>query len=83
MAYNWTRPAKSITAIPAMLPQQIDLVLQGELYWRLDDHVQADAGSSNAWSKVAGLMPAKGLSAAEFGGRAVRVGLAGGAGAVA
>jgi DNA ligase (NAD+) len=61
--HDWTRPARSIGAIPAELPQVIDLVLQGELYWRLDDHVQANAGSSNARGKVAGLMARKALSA--------------------
>ncbi|WP_226505511.1 NAD-dependent DNA ligase LigB [Pseudomonas sp. MWU16-30317] len=60
--HDWTRPAKSIAAIPAVLPQSIDLVLQGELYWRLDEHVQANAGSSNARGKVAGLMARKVLS---------------------
>jgi DNA ligase (NAD+) len=61
--HDWTRPANAIAAIPAMLPQPIDLVLQGELYWRLDDHVQANAGSVNARGKVAGLMARKWLSA--------------------
>lgn len=60
--HDWTRPAKSIAAIPAVLPQPIDLVLQGELYWRLDEHVQANSGSSNARGKVAGLMARKVLS---------------------
>lgn len=61
--HDWTRPARSIAAIPAVLPKPIDLVLQGELYWRLDDHVQANAGSSNARGQVAGLMARKVLSA--------------------
>jgi len=61
--HDWTRPAKSIAAIAPVLPQPVDLVLQGELYWRLDDHVQANAGSANARGKVAGLMARKVLSA--------------------
>lgn len=62
LGHDWTRPARSIAAIPAVLPKAVDLVLQGELYWRLDNHVQADAGSSNARGKVAGLMARKALS---------------------
>lgn len=37
----------------------VDLLVQGELYWRLIDHVQAKAGSLNARATVAGLMARK------------------------
>lgn len=53
---NWTNNARLIKAIPAQLPQPLDLLVQGELYWRLPDHVQASAGGLNARSKVAGLL---------------------------
>jgi DNA ligase (NAD+) len=53
---DWTAQAQVIEAIPKHLPWTKTLVLQGELYWKLDRHVQADAGSLNARSKVAGLL---------------------------
>ena len=53
---NWTRSARLIPSIPLQLPQPLDTVLQGELYWRLQGHVQAKEGSVNARSTVAGLM---------------------------
>ncbi len=56
---DWTDAAASIAAIPAQLPRPVDLVLQGELYWRYEGHVQATAGSDNARSKVAGLLARK------------------------
>ncbi|VVN46779.1 DNA ligase B [Pseudomonas fluorescens] len=37
--------------------------MQGELYWRVTDHVQAQSGSLNARGTVAGLMARKALSA--------------------
>ena len=53
---DWTRSAHAISAIVQQLPQPVDIVLQGELYWRLPEHIQAKAGSVNARSTVAGLM---------------------------
>lgn len=53
---DWTANARLIAAIPAQLPQPLDLLLQGELYWRLPGHVQASTGGRNARSKVAGLL---------------------------
>ena len=53
---NWTPAARTLSAIPQQLPQPLDAVLQGELYWRLPNHVQATSGSVNARSTVAGLM---------------------------
>ena len=53
---DWTRSAQAIEAIPQHLPHAVDIVLQGELYWRLPGHVQARSGSLNARSTVAGLM---------------------------
>lgn len=68
---DWTDHARLIPAIPAQLPWQETLVLQGELYLRLDEHVQADAGSVNARSKVAGMLARTALSAQD----ANRIGL--------
>ena len=53
---DWTHSARLIPSIPLKLPQPLDTVLQGELYWRLQGHVQAKEGSVNARSTVAGLM---------------------------
>lgn len=62
---DWTLAAQVIEAIPATLPKPVDVILQGELYWRYAGHVQATAGSDNARSKVAGLMARKALSPQE------------------
>lgn len=58
---DWSAAAQLIEAIPKRLPQPLDLLLQGELYWRLQAHVQAEAGSRNARSQIAGLMARKQL----------------------
>lgn len=68
---DWTAHARLIEAIPAQVAWQEPLVLQGELYWRLTDHVQSKAGSLNARSKVAGLLARNSISPAE----AAQVGL--------
>jgi DNA ligase (NAD+) len=65
---DWTTPARQIAAIPQKLSQPLDLLVQGELYWRLTNHVQARAGSLNARSTVAGLMARKTLSAKHASG---------------
>lgn len=62
---DWTHHARNIAAIPAHLPWQETLVVQGELYWRLESHVQARDGSVNARSKVAGMFARNQLSADE------------------
>jgi DNA ligase (NAD+) len=65
---DWTTSALLIPAIPRQLPQPLDLVVQGELYWRLTDHVQAESGSLNARSTVAGLMARKQLDTEQAAG---------------
>lgn len=65
---DWTTTARQIPAIPQRLSQPQDLLAQGELYWRLKDHVQANAGSVNARATVAGLMGRKSLDAQQAAG---------------
>jgi len=68
---DWTANARTIPAIPAKLPGESGrLVLQGELYWRLPQHVQARQGGLGARGKVAGLMARK-----EVGDEGARIGL--------
>ncbi|QWA28990.1 NAD-dependent DNA ligase LigB [Pseudomonas sp. RC3H12] len=62
--HDWSRHIPSLGAITRQLPQPVDLVLQGELYKRLEGHVQAQAGSLNARGSVAGLMARKQLDTA-------------------
>lgn len=53
---DWTTRARQLPAIPQQLAEPRDAVLQGELYWRLDGHVQARAGGLKARNTVAGAM---------------------------
>ena len=53
---DWTAHVLRMSAVPRQLPTPHNAVLQGELYWRLNDHVQASAGSANARSKVSGTL---------------------------
>ncbi|PAW53137.1 DNA ligase B [Pseudomonas moraviensis] len=65
---DWTTSAQKIAAIPQQLSQPLDLLVQGELYWRLNQHVQASAGSVKARATVAGLMSRKTLNAEQAAG---------------
>ncbi|MGH8387545.1 MAG: NAD-dependent DNA ligase LigB [Pseudomonas sp.] len=65
---DWTPSAQQIPAIPKQLTQPLDLRVQGELYWRLTDHVQSKAGSLNARATVAGLMARKIMTAEQADG---------------
>ncbi|MHB1370923.1 MAG: NAD-dependent DNA ligase LigB, partial [Pseudomonadaceae bacterium] len=56
---DWTARARQLPAIPAQLPRRDEVVLQGELYWRQDAHVQARAGSDGARGRVAGALQGK------------------------
>ncbi|WP_341961419.1 NAD-dependent DNA ligase LigB [Pseudomonas sp. RC10] len=62
---DWTAHALKISSIPAHVAEKENLVLQGELYWRLSDHVQAEAGSLNARSQVAGLLARNSIDGVE------------------
>lgn len=65
---DWSAHASHLPALPAQLPEPLDLVLQGELYWRLSAHIQRKSGGLGARSKVAGLMNKQRLTAAEAAG---------------
>ncbi|NMX79188.1 NAD-dependent DNA ligase LigB [Pseudomonas sp. WS 5503] len=71
LGHDWSASAAKIPGIVQQLPDAVDVVLQGELYWRLNHHVQSLKGGFNARSKVAGLMNRRQLSDAE----AVGIGL--------
>ncbi|MBB2493905.1 NAD-dependent DNA ligase LigB [Aquipseudomonas ullengensis] len=67
---DWTAQARLIEAIPQQLDDNAELILQGELYWRLPGHVQARDGGAGARGKVAGAMARKQLdrqTAAQIG----------------
>lgn len=66
--HDWTASARKIAAIPQRLTQPRDLLVQGELYWHLNAHVQSQAGSVNARATVAGLMARKSLDAEQAAG---------------
>ncbi|MBA1431025.1 NAD-dependent DNA ligase LigB [Pseudomonas orientalis] len=68
LGHDWSASARRIPGIVQQLPEPVDAVLQGELYWRLDRHVQSASGGINARSKVAGLMNRRQLSDTEAGG---------------
>jgi len=54
---DWTAQVRRIAAIPERLAHApARVVLQGELVWRLADHVQAADGGAGARAKVAGAM---------------------------
>ncbi|NIF25453.1 NAD-dependent DNA ligase LigB [Pantoea sp. Tr-811] len=60
--HDWSRHIAALGAITRQLPEPLNLVVQGELYLRLDAHVQAQAGAANARGTVAGLLARKQLS---------------------
>lgn len=53
---DWTATVQRLPAVLQHWPQPVDLVLQGELYWRLSEHVQSRTGGAGARSRIAGLM---------------------------
>ncbi len=53
---DWTERARQLPAIPQNLASDDELILQGELYWRLDAHIQMQAGSVGARGKISGAM---------------------------
>lgn len=60
---DWTANALNIKGIPQILTtNEQRLVVQGELFWRMDKHIQRRDGGQNARAKVAGAMMSKVLS---------------------
>lgn len=57
--HDWSRHIPTLPNLARPLAQPRDLVLQGELFWRLPGHVQAETGSANARSQIAGLLARK------------------------
>lgn len=54
---EWTAKARMIPAIPKTLAGPLaDSVLQGEIFWKRDNHVQKTLGGINARGKAAGAM---------------------------
>lgn len=53
---DWTARARELPAIPAQLMNKDEVILQGELYWRLAQHIQANDGGASGRSRVAGAM---------------------------
>lgn len=60
---DWTSGARQLPAIAQRLAENGEMILQGELYWRMEGHVQAKAGGSGARSRVAGAMARNRLDA--------------------
>jgi DNA ligase (NAD+) len=62
---NWTATVQAVDAIPKqLLHAPARVILQGEVYWRLPDHVQRRDGGVNARSTVAGALARNSLNAA-------------------
>ncbi|MFM9272028.1 NAD-dependent DNA ligase LigB [Halomonas elongata] len=62
---DWTAKARFIPDVPDRLPTQQRLVLRGELYLKLDGHVQAERGAAGARSVVAGWLARDSLDGAK------------------
>lgn len=65
---DWTQRVRKLPAVPQRLPQALDAVLHGELYWRVPGHVQAERGGQGARARVAGLLARQTLGAEEAAG---------------
>ncbi|WP_336666806.1 NAD-dependent DNA ligase LigB [Enterobacter mori] len=54
---DWTGKVRSIPSVPQKLTGTLaNSVLQGELFWMHDNHIQSQMGGMNARAKVAGAM---------------------------
>lgn len=56
---EWRAKADFIPAIPKQIKYSGMLVLQGELFWRMNGHIQAKSGGVNARNKIAGWLMRK------------------------
>ncbi len=70
---DWTARVRELPGVPQRLSHRQDAVLQGELYWRLADHVQAERGGVGARSTVAGLLARQRVAPEEAAGIGVFV----------
>lgn len=61
--HDWSRHIPHLPHLNRTLAQPRDLIIQGELFLRLDNHVQASAGGRKARSQVAGLLARTQISA--------------------
>lgn len=54
---NWTTKVQSLPNIPQQISTGLpQVILQGELVWRLENHIQAKQDSQGARSKISGFM---------------------------
>lgn len=56
---EWRGKADFISAIPKQIDLQNEVILQGELFWQLSEHIQAKDGGVNARNKIAGWLMRK------------------------
>lgn len=56
---EWRDKADFIPAIPKQIDIHKSVILQGELFWRLNQHIQAKSGGVNARNKIAGWLMRK------------------------
>jgi DNA ligase (NAD+) len=62
---DWTAQVRALPGVPQRLAEPRDVLLQGELYWRLVGHVQAENGGAGARSRVAGVLARRQIAAEE------------------
>lgn len=65
---DWTATASRLPAITQHWPEPADVILQGELYWRMPQHVQSRDGGAGARGRIAGLMNRHQLNQEELQG---------------
>nr|ELR5258690.1 NAD-dependent DNA ligase LigB [Providencia rettgeri] len=58
---EWRAKADFIPTVPKKIKHQGTLILQGELFWQMHEHIQAEYGGMNARNKVAGWLMRKNL----------------------
>lgn len=59
---NWTEKVKHINAIPKQIPLTEQVIIQGELFWLLDHHIQSEQRDNQARSRIAGVLMKKSFS---------------------
>ncbi|HGN1707307.1 TPA: NAD-dependent DNA ligase LigB [Providencia rettgeri] len=61
---DWRAKADFLPAIPKKINYSGSLVLQGELFWQMKEHIQSVKGGMNARNKVAGWLMREGIPSA-------------------